>query len=155
MNKLNDEHPDKIPDYLAALDVAREVAAPAEEALPPLPPPAAPASAASAGSASGGLGHWLYFRCVNAVKEKEYTISALQLAHMVLDVMKDITESGEYDELDIESIGVTSYFFRAFGKVCKSRDMGFIWELEEKLPQMLNDMTLTKQNLSDAYPEEC
>ena len=53
---------------------------------------------------------------------------------------------------DIESIQCSQYFFKAFKKVSKVRDLDFIFELAEKLTEMFDDMELTKQKLSDVSP---
>ena len=44
------------------------------------------------------------------------------------------------------------FIFNAFGNVSKERDIGFIFELEEKLLKLCDHIELNKQRLKDISP---
>mmetsp|Transcript_38277 Transcript_38277/g.92335 ORF Transcript_38277/g.92335 Transcript_38277/m.92335 type:complete len:351 (-) Transcript_38277:10-1062(-) len=158
LNELHTKDPSKISDYLSgaltALSEPVPAAPPDQPSLLPSLPAAATATTGGSTScrATSGMAHWLYFRCARAVKDHVYSVDALQLSYLVLNAMEEIKNDPGYDIDELENIGCSSLFFSAFGKVSKERDIEFIFELEEKLQELFDDMDLNKQRLKDVSP---
>ena len=67
--------------------------------------------------------------------------------------MEDIRDEDAFDDgMGLEDMALSTRFWVAFQKITTRRDTDFIYELVEKLPDLFDDMSLTKQKLRDLYP---
>lgn len=140
-------HPDKLAAatsrFLPPEDSIAEAAPAAAAAAPAaaMPPAAAAASASNA--------YWLYHRCISAVRTMQTKLSAIDLALLVLKVLEKIKDDGAYDsDTEAGDIEFGHYFFEAFnGSVARRRDQDFIFELGDRVLDMIDDSGLTEENL--------
>ena len=145
-------HPDKLAAATSRFlpedsntEAAPAAAAPAAAADAPaavaMPPAAAAASASNA--------YWLYHRCCSAIHTMQSKLSALDLALLVLKVLDKIKDDGAYDsDTEAGDIEFCNYFFEAFNaSVAKKRDQEFIFELGDRVLDMIDDSGLTEENL--------
>lgn len=86
---------------------------------------------------------WLVERCSEAVVTMESPLAPQDLALLVFDVVQKIGENGKQLSDDL-----SNYFFNAFDRsVGKKRDIGFIMDLAERVPEMLDDDDFTADAL--------
>jgi hypothetical protein len=100
------------------------------------------------------VSHWLYWRCVEAVLSMESPLNALELSLVVLKVVRQIEE--RQDEYEREGKAYSHIFFQAFDNtVAKKRDHDFIFDLEERLDDMIDDKNLNENALREHHNYDC
>ena len=102
------------------------------------------------------MASWLYYRCVGAVTTMKSDLSPLELGKVILTTLRKIENHEDYDsdKRDLNGTSSIVVFFNAFGgsvdgkKVAHARDNQFIFELTEKIPDLLYDYELTEEALA-------
>ena len=132
-----EKHPDKLREY----DVSVAAAASGVAAMP--------AADASCGE-DEDVASLLLKECIEEVKSGNY---ALEVAFVVLDVVREIDSSGDFDsDHSYGDISFVQYLFNAFSsKVTKRRNMEFLYKMAERVPAMIDDRDLSREELRKAF----
>ena len=93
--------------------------------------------------------------CLEEVKLGDYLVSALELSLLILDVVREIESTGEYDSDDNNGdISFVQYMFNAFSKkVVTKRNMDFVYSMSDRVPTMINANDLSKEELRRVFKE--
>ena len=91
--------------------------------------------------------------CIEEVKSGNYELGALEVAFVVLDVVREIDASGDCDsDPSYGDISFVQYLFNAFSsKVTKRRNMEFLYKMAERVPAMIDDRDLSREELRKAF----
>ena len=135
---------EKQPDKLREYDVSVAAAASGVAAMP--------AADASCGE-DEDVASLLLKECIEEVKSGNYELGALEVAFVVLDVVREIDSSGDFDsDHSYGDISFVQYLFNAFSsKVTKRRNMEFLYKMAERVPAMINDRDLSREELRKAF----
>ena len=133
-------------------------------AAAPLPPPivqlpvdaiASPSAAVDVDAVASvdsveSASYWLYWRCVEAVLTMASPLDALKLSVIVLKIVCQLEQDYDHEARDMTTFA--NVFFSAFDKtVTAKRDMNFIFELDERLEDMIDDMNLDENTLREHH----
>jgi len=146
IEKEVEKHPDKINDFV-----------PTENNLPAAALPSAPSAAAAMPADNESfMAQGLYERCVSAVQTMGMEMSPLELAILIVGIVRRIERNG-YVSDESENNGSIEYdnlFFQAFdSSVAKRRDIDFIHELAGMVPSMIEDVNLNEESLRKCFKE--